>query len=189
MSVTRVRPMSLSDFLAWEERQEGKYEFDGFAPVAMVGVTVAHSAIQRNVLFALTGRLRGRPCQAHGSELKIQVVGRIRYPDAFVVCTPRGNGETIITDPVVIFEIVSNESDRRDRIIKNEEYSLTPSVQRYVMLEQDVPAALVFAREGDRWIGTLHKDDAVLAMPEIGIEIPLAEFYEGLDLAPADLPA
>ena len=189
MGATRVRPMSLTEFLAWEERQEGKYEFDGFEPVAMDGVTVAHSVIQGNILIALGTRLRGKPCRQHGSELKIQVVGRIRYPDAFVVCRPRANAETIITDPVVIFEIVSNESDRRDRITKNEEYRLTPSVQRYVMPEQDVPAALVFAREGDRWIGTLHKDDATLAMPEIGIEVPLAEFYEGLDLTPVDLPA
>jgi Uma2 family endonuclease len=181
MSVARVHPMSLTEFLAWEERQEFKYEFDGFVPVAMVGVTVAHSAIQRNVLFALTGRLRGKPCQPHGSELKVQVVGRIRYPDAFVTCTPRANNETIVTDPVVIFEIISNESDRRNRITKNEEYRLTPSIQRYVMLEPDEPAAMVFAREGERWVGTLHKGDAILAMPEIGIEIPLAEFYEGLD--------
>jgi Uma2 family endonuclease len=94
--------------------------------------------------------------------------------------------ETIITDPVVILEFISNESDRRDRITKNDEYRLTPSVQRYVMLEQDLQAAMVFAREGERWVGTLHQGDAILAMPEIGIEIPLAEFYEGLDLIPAE---
>jgi Uma2 family endonuclease len=113
-------------------------------------------------------------------------VGRIRYPDAFVACTPRANTETIITDPVVIFEIVSNESERRDRITKIDEYRLTPSVQRYVMLDQDEPAAMVFAREGERWIGTIHKGDVVLTMPEIGIDIPLAEFYEGLDFTPIE---
>jgi hypothetical protein len=66
MSVARVHPMSLTEFLAWEVRQEFKCEFDGFEPVAMVGVTVAQSVMQRNVLFALTGRLRGEPCQPHG---------------------------------------------------------------------------------------------------------------------------
>ena len=58
-----------------------------------------------------------------------------------------------------------------------------PSVRRYVMLEQDSQAATVFAREGDRWVGSLLTGDAVLAMPEIGIELPLAELYEGLDLS------
>jgi Uma2 family endonuclease len=125
--------------------------------------------------------LRGKPCQPHGSELKIEVVGRIRHPDAFVICTPKTNTEKVITDPVVIFEILSDGSGHKDRITKNEEYRPTPSVQRYVMLEQDEPAAPVFAREGERWAGTLLTGNAILAMPEIGIEVPLAEFYQVLD--------
>ena len=42
--------MSLEEFLAWEERQELRWEFDGFAPVAMTGGTAEHSAIQRNMI-------------------------------------------------------------------------------------------------------------------------------------------
>ncbi len=189
MSVSRSHSMSMAEFLEWEERQETKYEFDGFEPVAMVGVTRAHSVIQRNILLALGIRLRGKQCEPHGSELKIEVAGRIRYPDAFVVCTPGPGTDKVITDPVVIFEILSDESFRRDRITKNEEYRLTPSVQRYVMLEQDEQAATVFAREGDRWVGTLLKGEAILSMPEIGIEVPLAEFYEGLEFAESERPA
>jgi Uma2 family endonuclease len=189
MSVAQNRSMSMAEFLEWEERQETKYEFDGFEPVAMVGVTWAHGAIQLNILTALNIRLRGRPCRPQGSDVKIEVAGRIRYPDAFVVCSPRSSNDKVVTDPVVIFEILSEGTYRRDRITKNEEYRQTPSVQRYVMLEQDEPAATVFAREGDRWVGTLHKGDAVLAMPEIGIEVPLAEFYEGVEFAGPELPA
>jgi hypothetical protein len=40
--VVLKEPMSLEAFLDWESRQEFKYEFDGFQPVAMVGVTTAH---------------------------------------------------------------------------------------------------------------------------------------------------
>jgi Uma2 family endonuclease len=183
--------MSMAEFLGWEERQEVKYEFDGFEPVAMVGVSLAHSAVQRNILITLGNRLRGKPCQPHGSDLKIEVAGRIRYRDAFVVCS-RGTGtDRIVTDPVVTFEILSDGSDRRDRITKNEEYRLTQSVWGYVMLEQDEPAATVFTLEGDRWVGTPLKGDAVLSMPEIDIDIdvPLAEFYEGLDFAAGEQPA
>ena len=32
-------PMTVADFLAWEEKQELRWEFDGFAPVAKVGDT------------------------------------------------------------------------------------------------------------------------------------------------------
>ena len=37
MNVALRRPMTLPEFLAWEERQELRYEFNGFQPVAMAG--------------------------------------------------------------------------------------------------------------------------------------------------------
>ncbi len=59
-------PMTVAELLAWEEPQELRWEFDGFAPVAMTGGTVAHDVIQVNLLSALNSRLRGTPCRAHG---------------------------------------------------------------------------------------------------------------------------
>jgi len=49
-------------------------------------------------------------------------------------------------------------------------------------------AAIVFAREGERWVGTLLTGDATLSMPEIGIEVPLAEFHEGLSFTADQQP-
>ncbi len=51
--------------------------------------------------------------------------------------------------------------------------------------EQDRIGATVFARDGDDWTGHVLADADVLAMPEIGIEVPLAELYAGLDFADA----
>lgn len=180
MNLALRKPMTLAEFLAWEERQDRKYEFDGTRPVAMVGVTAAHSTIQGNLTASMIMKLRGKPCRFHGTELKIEVAGHIRYPDGFVVCSAIPNDATIVRDPVVIFEILSPSTSSTDRIVKNEEYGATPSVQRYVMLEQDRIAATVFSRVGDDWVGHVFVGDAILAMPEIGIEVPFAELYEGL---------
>ena len=51
------------------------------------------------------------------------------------------------------------------------------------MLEQDFVGATVFARSGDDWVGHVLGADAILDMPEIGIELPLAELYEGIVFA------
>ncbi len=184
MNVVLRKPMTLPEFLDWEDRQEIKHEFDGFAPVAMTGGTVAHAMVGRNLVAILVARLRGRPCQPFGSDLKIQVGGSVRYPDAFVVCSPVPPNAKIVHDAVVIFEVLSDSTARTDRGRKNEEYRDTPSVLRYVMLEQDSMRATVFAREDGRWVGSILSGDAMLAMPEIGIEIPLAELYEGIDFPP-----
>ena len=87
----------------------------------------------------------------------------------------------VVSDPVVIFEVHSPGSGLKDRIIKNREYQSLPSVRRYVMLEQDGIGAMVFERVGDDSVGHLLTDNAVLRMPEIGIELPLPELYEGLE--------
>jgi Uma2 family endonuclease len=176
--------MTLAEFLEWESKQELRYEFDGAQPIAMAGGTAAHNRIQRNLALSLGNRLRGKPCEFFGSDLKIEAAGKIRYPDGFVVCSPLANTETIVRDPVVIFEVLSPSTSGKDRIIKNREYQATPSVQRYVILEQDRIAATVFARVDGDWIGHVLTEDAVLSMPEAGIELPLAEIYEGIDLNP-----
>lgn len=182
MNVVVRQRMTLEQFLAWEERQELRYEFDGFQPVAMTGGTVAHSLIQGNVLSALVARLRGKPCRAFGSHLKIEVAGSIRYPDAFVVCSPVAANATVVKEPVVIFEVLSPSTSGTDRIIKAREYRETSSVQRYVILEQRMAAATVFSRDGGDWVARVIGEGGILEMPEIGVSLPLAEIYEGLEI-------
>jgi Uma2 family endonuclease len=125
MSIALRAPMSLDEFLAWEERQELKHEFDGIAPVAMTGGTRAHSVIQRNLFLAIGGRLRGSRCEYFGNDLTIEVAGSIRYPDGCVVRPPGSPRSTVVRDPVVIFEVISPGTAGTDRIIKAREYAAT----------------------------------------------------------------
>jgi len=180
------KPMTIEEFLEWEAQQPLRYEFDGFQPIAMAGGTAAHAAIQRNLAIAVGGRLRRKPCQFYGSDLKIETVETIRYPDGFVVCSPFAAGATRIPDPVVIFEVLSDDSAQRDLVTKNHEYAGIQSVRRYIVLAQDEMAGTMFERIGTDWAGHLLRADSILRMPEIDIEVPLAELYEGVELAPVE---
>jgi len=181
MSLAVSKPMTPAEFLDWEDRQPLRYEFDGLRPVAMTGGTRAHAAIQANLAIAIGGRLRGGPCRLYGSDLKIRTGDdHIRYPDGFVACAPGESASTVVSDPVVIFEVLSPATAAVDRIVKAREYQGTPSVQRYVMLEQDRVGATVYARAGDGWTHEILIAESMLALPEIGVALPLAELYEGL---------
>lgn len=186
MNVALRRPMTLAEFLDWEDRQPLRYEFDGFRPVAMTGGTAAHAAIQRNLLFRLTGALRGKPCQPYGSELKIEVAGHIRYPDAFVVCTPVPNDANIVRDPVVVFEILSTGTAHVDLTIKNEEYRATPSIQHYVIIEQTQAGAVMFSRKGEDWVAATFRLADTIALSVVGVSLAMAALYERLGLPPDD---
>ena len=178
--------MTLEQFLAWEDRQELRWKFDGFQPVAMNGGTVEHSTIQSNLLAAPANQLRDKPCRAHGSHLEIEVAGRIRYPDAFVVCTPVPPGAKVVAELVVVFEILSPGTANEDLIVKNADYCATPSIKRYVILQQQQAGAMMFTRKGEDWVTELViGDGAVMHMPEIGVAIPLAELYADVEFPAA----
>jgi len=188
MSASRQIEWTIESFLAWEEQQELRYEFDGFQPIAMTGGTFEHDAVQVALVRALGNRLEGKPCRVHGNSLKIRVMGSIRYPDAFVSCTPVSRGAMVLTEPVVIFEIMSKSTARIDRTRKNREYAGTGSVLRYVMLEQTAIDGMMFVRaaDGQDWVGHVLQPGGIIQMPEIGIELPLDELYRGLDLSDPD---
>lgn len=180
MSAALRRTMSVEDFLAWENQQESRYEFDGFGAIAMAGGSEAHADLRRNLAISIGGRLLGRPCRFYGSDLKINAAGSIRYPDGFVTCAPRDPAATVARDPVVVFEVASDSTARVDFHDKNREYAATPSIRRYIILSQDQILATMFERIGDDWVGHILGPDAVIPMPEIDIEVPLAEFYDGI---------
>jgi Uma2 family endonuclease len=183
MSVALCKPMTLAEFLAWEEWQELRYEFDGFEPVGMTGGTIAHDRITFNLQKSLDARLAGKPCRPLGPNVKVIVDGRVRYPDALVVCRPVSPNATVAEDPVIVFEVLSEGTSQTDFIDKNREYRATPSIQRYVILQQDHKAAIVFVRRDNFWLSEIVSgDDASLDLPEIGIAVPLHEIYANAGL-------
>ena len=185
MSMPLSKPPTLEEFLAWERKQELRYEFDGFRAVAMTGGSLNHSAIATNVIAALERRMQP-PCRAYRGDVKVLAAGKVRYPDVVVTCSPIDGSADTVPNPVVVFEVLSPSTASLDRVVKNEEYRATPSIQRYVMLEQTRIGATVFARAGESWIGTVMLGDATLELPEIGVAVALVEFYRDVDLPPPD---
>lgn len=190
MTAPLRRPeMSRDAFLPWAETQRLRYEFDGFAPVAMPGGTRNHSRIQQNILAALRARLRGGPCEALGPDAGIATLGdAVRYPDALVTCTPGPGSDRLIPGARIVFEVLSPSSGRIDRIVKLREYRAVASILRYVMVEHAFVGLTVFARKegGAEWTATALAAGDMLMLPEIGAEVAVAELYEGTDLPAAE---
>jgi len=185
MDAALERPMTLEAFLAWERRQEPRYEFDGVGPVAMNGGTLIHSTIAINTLKALQAELGSGDCVVFSQGVKIVVDGRVRYPDVVVTCSPVDWSADIVPAPVVVIEVLSPSTAVVDRLDKNAEYAATASIQHYVMLEQTRRGATVFTRNGEDWAGHVVHGDGVLHLPAIGVHLPLADVYGGLTLPDA----
>jgi len=183
MNVPISKPWTREQFFDWTQSQDARYEFDGFQPVAMTGGTVGHSRILRNLHRALDGRLHGGACQPLGPDAGVETVGNaVRYPDALVTCSRLDLAARTVPGVVVAFEVLSPTSGRVDRIVKVREYAAVRSIRRYVILESTSVGLTAMDRGGpdEAWRVTILTTGDDLRLPEIGIEIPVAEFYEGM---------
>ena len=170
-----LNPITLEEFLAWERAQPERYEFDGIQPVAMTGGSFRHARVGTRMVVALANRVQP-PCEAFGPELKVITVGRVRYPDASVVCG--GSDEDADTmAPTIVVEVASPSTALSDRRVKPGEYATIPSLLVYCLLEQERPLITVRRRSGNWDAETMEGRDSVLELPEIGVSVPLSEIY------------
>lgn len=107
----------------------------------------------------------------------------VRFPDALITCTKFPGTERLAPDVVVVFEVLSPDSGRRDRIEKVRDYGAVASIRRCVIVEATGKGLLVLHRQqGDAAFATLAlTEDDTLELPEVGISVPVAEFYEDVD--------
>lgn len=135
MSGAICKPWTQAEFFAWDGHNHGRYEFDGFQPVAMNGGTINHNLITQNVYSALRVRLRGGRCRPMGRDVGVATAGdAVRYPDALVTCSDFVGTKLMAPGVVVVFEVLSPSSGRTDRIVKLREYAAVASIRRYVIL-------------------------------------------------------
>jgi Uma2 family endonuclease len=183
MTIALRKTWTQEQFFAWAEAQNERYEFDGIQPVAMTGGNAGHSVVTRNLNFALFRRLRGSPCEPLGPDAGVETVNKaVRYPDALVTCSKFGMADLKIPGVVAVFEVLSPTSGRIDRIVKVREYAAVASIRFYVILESSGIGLTVMDRAApdQPWQITVLTEDDTLHLPEIGIEIPVREIYEGI---------
>ena len=177
--------MSLPDFLAWEEAQPLRHERVGGEVWAMTGGTLAHNRIGLNVYSALRARLAGTGCEAFAFDVKVTTPrGDVMYPDVVVACGERRDSDKGVSEPVVVVEVLSGSTAERDDSFKRWAYRTIPSVKHYILIAQNRAEAEVSTAEGETWRSVVLRDVAAsLRVDALGLEIPLAEVFAGVEFA------
>ena len=155
----------------------------------MAGRRNMHNVIATNIIGGLHSRLRGQTCRPFNSDTKIRIQLpahlRFYYPDVSVICRPNPQTDSYQDEPVVLFEVLSQRTRRIDEGEKKDAYLTIPSLRVYVMIEQETAAIVAFRRTDGGFAREVYQGlDAVLPLPEIGIDLPLTEIYEAVEFAP-----
>lgn len=182
--------MDLESFLAWEDAQEEKHELIDGAPVPrrlrlMVGGTPEHALIAMNIGAALHPRLRNGPCRPFSSDLRVLMAnGDLRYPDVTVLCRPLRRGEKAVSDPKVLFEVLSPSNNPLQMTGLLHAYQNVASVEHIALVNQEAPFVQLWSRAANGWMFTeIEGAEAILPLPAIDAELAFAEIYDGVALA------
>jgi len=171
------------EYLAQEQASDTKHELLDGEIFAMAGGTPEHARLSSRVIGALLAQLRGRPCEAFSSDLRLRVLatGLATYPDVSVVYgrfEQDPEDANTLVNPVVLVEVLSDSSEAYDRGEKFAHYRRIPSLREYVLVSQRKPRIEVFRRnEGGNW--TLFEAEASrsVQLVSIGCELSVDEVY------------
>jgi Uma2 family endonuclease len=181
------------EYLAREAQAEYKSEYYDGEIRMMAGGSEPHSVIAVNVITALSVALERKPCKVYNSDRRLLIQRRRTYvyPDAMVICgkTEFQTGRTdVVTNPLVIVEVLSPSTREHDRIEKFALYKQIESVREYILVDSERMVVSILRRQGDtdKWtIDVLNHPDDVLPFESLDIEIPLAKLYSQVEFAPA----
>lgn len=198
----RKHRYSVEEYLELERDADVRHEYDEGEILAMSGGSLEQSIIAANVIREAGNALKGKPCRVADSNLRVRIARRNRYlyPDALIFCgppqfDPQDVKRHTILNPRVVVEVLSPSTEAYDRGDKFAQYRLIDSFEEYVLISQDKPNVESWLRQPDgAWSIAIHAAlDGVAAIRCLGVDIPMAEIYAGVEWpeppSPSDLPA
>lgn len=178
--------MTAAEYLDWERQQVERHEFYDGEVFSQAGGTRRHSLIGTNAAGVIRNLLAGGDCQVHGSDMRIEIeaTGSYVYPDVSVVCPPvEGKGDDVISNPVLIVEVLSPSTEDFDRGTKFGYYRQIPSLRDYLVISQDqARIEHHFLNEGELWsLRDVEGVDEVLHLASLRHDLPLTEVYSKVE--------
>ncbi len=172
------------EYLEMEAEAPYKSEYYGGEIFAMAGGTPAHSILCFNMIGELREAIRKKDCTGFESNMKLDIpaADAFVYPDIMVVCGEiqlAENTADIITNPLLIVEVLSPGTESFDRGKKFEYYRSIPSLKEYVLVSQEKQIIEVYFRQdrGD-WLYTVAEGpDKTVLLNSIEYEIALKDIY------------
>ncbi|MDD2723252.1 MAG: Uma2 family endonuclease [Methylovulum sp.] len=168
--------ISVEDYLREELARQIKHELIDGHVYAMAGVSANHERIAGNVYRKFGDHLENSPCEPFGSDMKLRVKDNFFYPDVMVDCQFDESEPYYTETPVLIVEVLSRSTRKKDETLKFMTYINLPSVQEYVLIEQDIADVTVLRRR-EGWLPNHYFLGDDITFESINLTLPVADIY------------
>jgi Uma2 family endonuclease len=181
-TVQQIAFMSEEEYLAGEKIAVLKHEYVDGHIYAMAGAHSNHNSLAMNVSVAFSNHLKGKPCRAYMSDMKVRIGNgsKYYYPDVLVNCPPV-NGYFTET-PTIIVEVLSNSTRRIDETEKRMAYMQIETLEEYVLIAQDFVQIEVI-RKSEGWKSAKYFLGDEVTFTSIGLTLSVEAIYDGVDNA------
>ena len=169
-------PISVEDYLAGELESAMKHELVEGQVIAMAGASANHERICQNLSRAIGNVTDKGPCEPFGSDMKVRVRDNFYYPDLLVDCSFDEAEPYYTTSPVIIVEVLSRSTRKMDEKTKLIEYFNIPTLQEYVLIEQDIADVTVYRRQ-ENWRSTHYFLGESIHFESIDYTIAVEDIY------------
>lgn len=163
------------EYLEGELISEIKHELiDGYA-YAMAGASKNHQRISTKLIQHFSSHLDNTPCEPFSSDIKVKVWQDFFYPDVVVVCDDKTNDD--YTDsPLIIVEVLSKSTRKKDQSLKKQAYQSLANLQEYVLIEQDFVEIEICRRE-NHWQSEHYFLGDEVHFKSIDLKLAVEEIY------------
>lgn len=187
MGKAELQYISEQDYLNAERLALNKHEYFRGEIFAMSGASLPHNKIFSNLFIDTGVKLKGKKCQPFGGDLRIHIPKNTlyTYPDLSIVCgDPKTTDDSFdtVTNPTVIFEILSKSTRNYDKGEKFTLYRDIESLNEYILIDSEKIMVEKFTKNSDKsWTLTEYIDLEVgFEMKSIGVSLRLCDIYDGV---------
>src|SRR5437763_16246595 len=173
--------MTVDEFLAWADRQPGRYELANGIVHAMSPEGAGHAKVKFAVQAALAAgiRARGLPCHMLPDGMTVRIDDMTAYePDALVYCGPKLAPSALeVPNPMIVVEVLSPSARHIDLSAKLADYFRLPSVAHYLIVDPEKPRIIHHARAAGDAILTRIVNEGSIRLDPPGLDLATADIY------------
>jgi len=190
MQQPALKYITPEEYLAMEDAAESKHEYYHGEIFAMAGASKNHDRIGVDLVTSVNTTLKNSKCEVFSNEMKIWSKAKnfFAYPDLTIVCGKAEfyeDRDDILTNPLVIFEVLSKSTKSFDRAEKFDFYRSIPTFQEYILIDQhQIHVEQRNMETRNKWILTEYNQITdVIKLAKVDMEISLREIYRRVEFA------